>query len=409
MSLASRRKAARRGPRRLVLFSTLYPNAESPTHGIFVEQRLLQYLQRHPAEVRVVAPVPWFPFPQAHFGRYGACARVPRRERRQGIELWHPRFAVLPRLGTLANPLTLALAARPLLAAWHREGFDFDLIDAHYFYPDGVAAALLARWLRVPCVVTARGSDINLIARSAGPRRMILWAARQAAANVAVSESLRAAMVALGVAPDRVRVLRNGVDLIRFRPGPRPQPAGTSRILLSVGRLVPLKGHDILLRALAELPDCRLWIVGEGPERGRLQALAAELGVADRVDFHGALPQDRLPALYAAADLLLLASDNEGWPNVLLEAMACGTPVVATAVGGIPEVIAEPVAGRLVRERRPAAFVQAIRALLAELPAAERVRDYAARFGWQPTVDAMQALFDQVVQSPSGLPCAGAG
>jgi glycosyltransferase involved in cell wall biosynthesis len=192
--------------------------------------------------------------------------------------------------------------------------------------------------------------------------------------------------------------MRNGVDLERFQPIPlltaRDRLGWTAEpTLLSVGNLVELKGHHIAIELLNQLPRFRLAIVGAGPERRKLEQLAEQLGVAQRVVFAGRIEQQDLPIYYSAADILILASSREGWPNVLLEAMACGTPVVATDVGGIPEVVAAPEAGRLVAERSAKAFATAVSDLFTNLPPREVVRKYASQFDWSETTKQQIALF----------------
>ncbi|MBF0128018.1 MAG: glycosyltransferase family 4 protein, partial [Magnetococcales bacterium] len=334
---------------KILTFSTLFPNREQPAHGLFVEERLRHLLAGGRVESRVVAPVPWFPLASERFGRYGAFCRVPRFEERHGLRISHPRYLVIPRIGMHLTPWTLAAASWGSVRQVRREGHDFQLIDAHYFYPDGVAAALLGQRLGVPVVITARGTDVNLIPRDPLPRRRILWAGRQAAAVITVCQALREALIDLGMAADKITVLRNGVDPDHFRPMDRVMLRrelglhGT--VLLSAGHLVARKGHDLVIGALPFLPEVHLVIVGEGPERGALEQLALRLGVADRVRFAGLQPRERMPLWFNGADALVLASDREGWANVLLEAMACGTPVLATPVWGTPEVVNSPDAG----------------------------------------------------------------
>ena len=385
---------------RILTFTTLYPNAVSSYHGVFVESRLRYLLASGEVQARVVAPVPWFPFGHAVFGKYGAFARVPYAEERNGIAVRHPRYPLLPKIGMAGAPLSLSAFSRAEFARLRCDGYDFDLIDAHYFYPDGVAAALLARAFRRPFVVTARGTDINLIPRYHLPLRMIRWAAGEAAAVIAVSHALKDALVALGVPGEKITVLRNGVDLKRFMPADRASVRarlGLSRItLLMVGNLVELKGHRFAIRALTDLPEAELLVIGEGEERARLEALAAALGVAQRVRFLGAIPQDQLWQYYGASDVLVLASSREGWPNVLLEAMACGTPVVATRVGGTPEIVAAPEAGVLIDVRSTASLVGAVRQLLASNPDRAATRRYAERFDWEETTRGQIELFDRV-------------
>ncbi|MBV9748898.1 MAG: glycosyltransferase family 4 protein [Acetobacteraceae bacterium] len=386
---------------RLLTFSTLFPHAGRPNHGIFVENRLRHLLATGEATSTVLAPVPWFPSASARFGDWARHAMAPPHEVRDGLHVHHPRYALLPRVGMLSAPASLFLAGRRRLRQLLRAGLQFDLIDAHYLYPDGVAAVALGRTFGKPVVVTARGSDVTQYPAYAGPRRMIRWAMANAAALISVSAGLRDAMVGLGASPGSVTVLRNGVDLTLFHPGDRDAARRelclTGPTLLSAGHLIPRKRHELVIEALRLLPEWRLLIVGEGPERGRLEAAAAAAGVADRVRLLGAWPHAAMPRLYAAADLLVLASSREGWANVLLEAMACGTPVVASRIPGNPEVVRDPAAGRVVEDNTPEGFAVAIRAVAAQNASRAGTRAYAEGFGWEATSAGQLDVFRRVL------------
>jgi glycosyltransferase involved in cell wall biosynthesis len=371
---------------RVLTFTTLYPNAEMPNHGIFVENRLRETVSAHPLCATVIAPVPYFPSKSPFFGRFARFARVPQREERHSIQVFHPRYALLPKVGQSSAPWLLYRAAR---AACRRLGFNkstIDVIDAHYFYPDGVAAAWLAQDLGLPLVVTARGSDVNFIARDPLSRTRIVQAAEQATTVIAVADALKRRMVELGIAASKILVVRNGVDLKRFGPidreAARRRNGLTGYTAITVGNLVPLKGHVLIIEAMASLPDCTLLIAGNGPLRPDLEAKISALGLEGRVRLLGEVPHDRLTELYGAADCSILMSEREGWPNVLLESMACGTPVLATTVGGTPEIVTRPEAGILLRERSAAALVEALRELRARPPDRVATRRYAEGFGW---------------------------
>jgi len=376
---------------KILTFSTLFPNAQKPGHGIFVETRLRHLVASGQVEARVVAPVPWFPSSNPRFGSYARLAGVPDHEVRHGLQVAHPRYLTLPKIGMNVAPLLLAQGAKPAIARLLDEGFDFDLIDAHYFYPDGVAAAMLARYFNKPLVITARGSDITLLPQFPLPRRMITWAARRADAVITVCNALREEVVALGVDAGKVTSLRNGVDLELFHPIERsPNPAFT---LLSVGHLVPVKAQELIIGALPLLPGVRLVLAGDGPNRAMLEALARSLDVAARVTFLGAVPQAQLREHYGRADALVLASSREGWANVLLESMACGTPVVASRVYGTPEVVAAPEAGVLMAERTPQGVADAVNALRANYPDRAATRRYAEKFSWADTTAGQLRIF----------------
>jgi teichuronic acid biosynthesis glycosyltransferase TuaC len=386
---------------RLLTFSTLFPNAERPNHGIFVETRLRYLISSGKVESRVVAPVPWFPFRHARFGQYASFAKVPKEETRYGIKVDHPRYFLPPKVGMNLAPFLLARAVRPTIQRILDEGYDFDLIDAHYFYPDGVAAILLGRYFKKPVVITSRGTDINLIPQYTVPRKLILWAAKQAKGMITVCNALKTEMVQLGVDAERITPLRNGVDLQRFQPvdreAVRKALGMTEFTLLSVGLLEARKGHDVIIQAMPQLTDVKLLIAGSGPDRRKLEELAQQLGVANRVTFLGPVPQTELRNYYGAADALVLASSREGWANVLLESMACGTPVIASNVWGTPEVVASPDAGVLMSERTPQGVADAVQALRAHYPDHTATRRYAEKFSWDDTTQGQIDLFEKII------------
>jgi glycosyltransferase involved in cell wall biosynthesis len=378
-------------PLRVLVFSTLFPNECEPVKGLFVEQRVRQWHSVARTDTRVIAPIPWWPLRQRFFGRYALYAGVPQVETRAGIPVLHPRFPVIPKIGMLLAPLLLALAMVPVLRKLIRSGWQFEVIDAHYFYPDGVAAALLGLWFRRPVIITARGSDLNLIARYALPRRMIAWAARRAATNITVAAALRDRLIAIGADPASIEVLPNGVDPELFVPRDRSASRAAlglpGPLLISVGRLVRAKGHDLAIEALRELPGWHLAIVGDG-DRAVLQELARQNAVGDRVFLIGPVAQTDLARYYSAADALVLASESEGMPNVVLEALACGIPVIATPVGDVPAIVSSPALGRLLPQRSAAAIAEAVKDLQAAGVDAGALRAAATRFSWLRTSEA---------------------
>lgn len=383
-------------PIRLLTFSTLYPNPAQPNHGVFVENRLRHLVATDEAVSTVLAPVPWFP------GRAPPRAAIPVTEQRHGIAVHHPRFLALPGLGMATNPALLYRSARAALDQLLRQGLAFDLIDGHYLYPDGIAAIRLGRDLGLPVVLTARGSDTSQLPHYRLPGRMIREAIARADALVAVSAALGEGLVALGAPPGKITVLRNGVDLTLFRPMPdrsalRAALGFAAPTLLSIGHLIERKRHHLVIEALRHLPAHRLMIIGEGPERAALEARAAAWGVADRVTFAGAVPHRDLPRYYTAADVMVLASSREGWANVLLEAMGCGTPVVATAAWGSREAVAAPEAGIVVDEATAEAIAGAVRHLADAPPDRAATAAYAAQFSWDETTSGQLALFRRVL------------
>jgi teichuronic acid biosynthesis glycosyltransferase TuaC len=388
-------------PLRLLTFSTLFPDSERPNHGIFVENRLRHLVGTGEATSTVLAPVPFFPFCSRRFGEWGRLARVPPREERHGLTVHHPRYPVLPRVGMSLAPVLLYAASRRALARLMAGGLAFDVIDAHYVYPDGVAAVWLGRHFGKPVVITGRGSDLTELPDYRVPGWFIRWALAEADGLIGVSAALRERMVALGAEPSRAMTLRNGVDTSAFHPVDREQARTalglTGPALVSVGSLIERKGHRRTIEAMADLPEFTLLIVGEGPERAALEALIARLGLGERVRLLGARPHAELPQVYGAADASVLASSREGWANVLLESMACGTPVVASNIPGNPEVVQEWAAGLVVEQNTATGIAAGVRRLFADPPARAATRAYAERFSWDETSAGQLALFRRVL------------
>lgn len=386
---------------RLLTLTTLYPNAVQIRNGIFVRERLHKLLGRYDLTATVIAPVPWFPFESARFGRFADFARVPKQESDGPVEVRHPRFVMVPRISESFMPLTYAHTVQRAVA---RSAIEFDVIDSHFAFPDGVAAALLARRFRRPSVVTVRGSDINIIAKERIAGRWIRWSLLEHDAVIAVSNALAERVREIVPEHPNVHVLANGVDAEVFAPS--DQRAEVARedepLVLSVGNLIPLKGHHLVIEALSRLNGARLMIVGHGPMKNELVALAERLGVRERVEFVPEVQRAELVEMYRSAAVTVLASSNEGMPNVVLESLSCGTPVIATSVGGIPEVLKPPDGGVLLSERSSPAIARAVRDCLDSPRDAQRVRETVADRSWTATIDGLHALLERVYAEHRG-------
>lgn len=371
-----------------------------PQHGIFVENRLRQIVETGEVSAQVIAPVPWFPFKQEIFGHYGSLARIERLEERFDLSIQHPRFLTIPKVGMHLAPELLFRATVNRVKRSVEETRAV-LIDAHYFYPDGVAAAKIGGALGLPVVISARGSDINLIAQYEGPRTRIVEAARDCAVIIAVSQALKERMIDIGIDADRIHVLRNGVDLEVFSPISTKIARDMTGIerptMVAVGNVLSSKGQDVAIRALTLVQNLDLVIVGTGADVPTFQKLAIDLGVVDRVRFVGSVPQAELRSWFSAAEFSVLASMREGSPNVVLESMACGTPVIANDVGGASEIITSPEAGRLMSARTPEALAAAIEGLRASPPDRKATRAWAENFSWESTIEAQVSLYRNVV------------
>lgn len=354
-------------------------------------------------DVTVVNPVGIPPVPMK---RYAALREIPEVEQQGAVTVHHPRFLLVPGLSGPINPMLIAHAVLPLAKRLHAEQ-PFDMVDAQFFYPDGPAAAKVARSLELPLAVKGRGSDIHLWGMRALPRRQMLEAARQSSVLLSVSCALARDMVSLGMPEDRIRVHYTGLDRARFHPMPRAEarqrisgqhalgvwPDG--RLLLCVGALLPIKGQALAIRALLLLPDdVRLAIVGTGLHEPALRTLVTELGLDARVQFLGAVDHDVLPDLLSAADAMVLPSEREGLANAWIEALACGTPVVIPDVGGAREVVLDNSAGRIV-DRTPEAIAQGLAEVLADPPSQASVAANAERFSWDANAASLAAIYEE--------------
>lgn len=370
-----------------------------PNLGVFVENRLRAVcaFASDKIKVHVVAPVPWFPFSSDMFGSYALYNRIPKHEMRHNIKVDHPRYPVIPKIGEWLQPDTYAFFVIRYLEKLFEEQGKYDLIDAHFFYPDGVAAAKIAKYFDIPLTITARGSDISDYTTRSVARERIVQAGNASQQNAAVCAALKDAMVNTGMTASKIRILRNGIDLKKFRVISSIEKPDQYIHVVSVGALVPRKGHHLTIEAIAELPNVHLSIAGAGPERTHLVRLIEKLGLQKRVTLLGPIPHDQLPALYNSAHLSVLSSDREGWANVLLESMACGTPVAATAIWGTPEVIKNRSAGVLIQTRSVQEIRRGIQELACHLPDTTETRLYAEQFSWDDTAQGIIKMFEKAV------------
>ena len=389
---------------RILVFTSLFPNNIWPNQGVFVKERVAHVARIEGVEARVVAPVPYYPpLP----GWRGAYRRIAEREDLDGLRVEHPRYAMVPKVGARWHGAFLYRALRSRVERMRQE-FPFDVIDAHYLYPDAYAAVRIGKDLGIPVVSSARGSDVNLIGRMPSLAPMVREVLLESRRLIAVSAALAQAMRELG-APD-VAVIPNGVDASTFHPMDRARARldlGLSEgpVLLSVGNLVPNKGMDRLLRAVSRASAERassaasratILIVGHGPEEARLRRLATDLGLGPRVRFAGVVPHESLAAWYAAADLFCLATEREGWPNAILESLACGTPVLATRVGGVPEILRSDRVGMMV-EPGDEPFARAMTEALGRLWDRGEIARFAAGHTWEAAARAAHGVLESAL------------
>jgi glycosyltransferase involved in cell wall biosynthesis len=387
--------------RHALVLSTLYPNPANPRFGTFVARSLEALAKRGDWRVTVVNPIG---LPPVALGRYRALSALPQVSVEGGITIHRPRFTLIPRIGAQRNPAAIARAVLPLARALHAET-PFDLVDAQFFFPDGPAAAAIARALDLPLSIKARGSDITFWGEQDFARRQMLAAAQAAKGLLAVSHDLARKMAAMGMDEAKITVHYTGLDRDRFRPFEhtqlRRQLSGelgfampdNAPLLACVGALIARKGQAIAITALKDIPGARLVLVGKGEDEAALRALAASEGVADRVHFAGSLDHDLMPLILSAADVMVLPTASEGLANAWVEALACGTPVVTCDVGGARELIVSDVAGRLV-ERTPQAVAAGVNVVLNNPPPREAVAALTESFSWEANAAALAAHWE---------------
>ena len=391
---------------KVLVFTTLYPNNIWPNHGVFIKERMAQFATLDGCEVKVVAPVPYFP--PIKFNWRWRFSQVAKYEVRDGIDVYHPRYYMMPKWGMIFYGVLMFLSVLRAVKRL-RNDFDFDLIDAHFVYPDGFAAVLLGKYFNKPVVVSARGSDINLFSTFPIIRRMLSYTLKKATRVIAVSQALKGAITNLRVPADKVFVVPNGVDMKKFYPLPKESARSElnlpkKRIILSVGNLTANKGFDLLIRVFSRLvkdpsgDDLFLVIVGEGTMRRQLESLITSLRIDDKVKLVGAVPHERMHLWYNAADIFCLMSEREGLPNVLIEALACGVPAVATTVGGIPEIISSDQLG-LLTGREESEIADAIRAGLAKTWHAGAALEHIMTFSWERSARTVQQIFQQALEA----------
>lgn len=387
----------------MLSLATLYPNPITPRFGTFVARSLEALARRGDWRVSVVNPIG---VPPLVFGRYKPLAALPQRSEECGVTVHRPRFTLIPKLGAERNAGAIARAVLPLARAVHAQ-HPVDVVDAQFFFPDGPAAAIIARELGAALSIKARGSDITFWGEKPAPRRQMVDAARAASGLLAVSQDLACRMAAIGMDETKITLHLTGLDRDRFRPLAHPQlraqlsrelgfdlPAGAP-VLACVGALIERKGQAVAIEALAELPDARLVLVGTGADEARLRALTAKLGLSQRVHFAGSVDHDVLPLLLSASDTMVLPTANEGIANAWVEALACGTRLVTCDVGGAREVVTGPLAGRLVA-RNVKSVAAGVRAVLAEPANRLEVAALAEKFSWDANAAALADHFDRL-------------
>jgi peptidoglycan/xylan/chitin deacetylase (PgdA/CDA1 family) len=398
---------------RVLAVTQIFPNAAEPLWAPFNRQQFAALGRR--CEVEVLATIPWFPGASvaARWSAAGRLARVPRDERIDGLAVTHPRVLYVPRYG---HALSGALYAASVLPEVLRRRGRYDVLLGSWAYPDGAAVVALAKALGVPAVIKLHGSDMDVLAKRPALRRQMQLALPRAARIVAVSRTLAQAAQDLGVPADRIDVIGNGVDGELFHPRERAaaraavgRPDDARKWILYVGRLEAEKGVLDLSAAFGRLAaarsDVALVLLGDGKARAAAEEALRPCG--DRALFLGARPLAEVPLWMCGADLVTLPSHHEGTPNVLLEALTCGRRVVATRVGGIPDVVHRDELGALVPVGDVAALSAALGAVLDAPYDAGVIATLGARGGWEQSAARLHDTLLRAMGADRGHPTNG--
>ncbi len=387
------------------MVTNLYPNSAEPVRGLYIRQ-LVEMLAAN-YDVRVVAPLPWVPKWVAH--RWQRSLLVPAEEYIGEIKVYHPRYLVIPRILRFSHGFTFAASLRRCFRNIVAD-FDFELISVHWMLPDAFGTVLAAKSIDVPVVAHALGCDINDYIRYPLRRRMIRWALLRSAAIVTKSEEIATKIASLEVDRSKLYVVHNGVNKQRFQPRDKSEQRRSlqipleERVVLFVGNFAVEKGVTYLLQAFAQVAqsfeNTVLYLIGDGPLRSELESEAIELGIDSQTRFLGRVVHEEVPRYINSADVLCLPSLREGCPNVILESLASGTPVVASAVGAVPEMVRRTNIGVMVSPRDASALAEGISQSLGKRGEACADFDWPS---WEQNAAAIDAIFSGVLKNHEQL------
>ena len=351
---------------RVLIITNLFPNKSQPDRGVFNKQQFLEL--KNFCEFRVVAPLPWMPKSLAK-GDKAFLNEVPAEEIIEGIKVYHPRYLVTPKVGRNLYGFFYFLGIKNTVKKIYQT-FSFDAIFATWAYPDAFAAALVSRIFEKPLIIKVHGTDINVAGQYFLRRKMMAYAFDTAQKVIAVSIPLREKIIAMGIPPQKVVLVSNGLNKEIFRKMDKKECQrnlsldSNKKHVVYIGNLVPIKGVKYLVEAFRDMPEnISLNIIGDGELKMELEKESRTLNLTNRINFLGKRPHQEMPLWFNAADVFCLPSLNEGCPNVILEAMACGAPIVASRVGGIPDLVSAD-QGLLIEPADPEALTQALKAVI---------------------------------------------
>jgi teichuronic acid biosynthesis glycosyltransferase TuaC len=391
----------------VLFFTNLFPTPVDPTRGIFHLQLVRELASI--CDITVVCPLPWFPrWPfLKRLARWYAFAEIPREYEISGIHVYSPKYLMLPKVSGAMQGRLVYLGSRPVVQQLHRQ-LPFDVINALWLYPDAVAAAHMGKELGIPMVPAALGCDVNRMLNESDKRDQIVSMLKNAERIISVSDGLRDGMVAEGVLKDRVSTISNGVNTDLFFPREKSLERSrhglppNKKIAVYVGRLAEEKGLTTLVAAAglisAKRQDFLLCIVGDGPQMDELRAQTAALGVSETINFIGHQNHEAIASWLGACDVFCLPSIREGCPNVVIEALSSGRPVVASRVGGIPDMV-KPYAGALVEPAQPVTLAEALNQALDQNWDTEAIANSVNENTWRATAEVYLSVYKDAVSA----------
>ncbi len=392
---------------KLIVFTSLFPSKKRPNAGLFIRERMFRVGKQIP--IIVISPVPWFPFQSViQYWKPYFRPQPEKYEEQSGIEVHYPRFLSVPGILKNWDGFFMALGSWRLLRKLKQQQ-KFNIIDSHFAYPDGYAATLLGKLFKVPVTITLRGTEVPLSAMPARKIKM-MEALNNATQIFSVSKSLKNHVVDLGADEDKIKVVGNGIDTSKFYPVDKNiaremlDIAQTDKVMISVGGLVDRKGFHRVIAVMPALvnkfPNLIFLIVGgDGPEGGireKLELQVQQLNLQKHVRFLGGIASEELKTPLSASDVFVLATANEGWANVFLEAMACGLPVITTDVGGNQEVVNSDELGTIVPFGNPKALEMALITALEVQWDKDAILKYAQDNTWDKRVSVLVKHFKQL-------------
>lgn len=392
---------------KILTITSVFPNSKQPCLGVFIRERMFNAAKH--CELKVIAPVPWFPF--ACYLKKNYRPLVDYKEIQDSIEVYHPKFFSIPYFCKFLDGMFFFLSCI-ITVINLKKNFKFDIIDSHFAYPDGFGAVLLGKLFRIPVTITIRGT-IKKLLNYPLIKFQIIYALKNAVKIFAVCNDLKSVAVSLGVSNNKVEVIPNGIDIEKFKPIDKLTArkelgiAADKKILISVGGLVERKGFHRVLSVLPQvkqaIPDIMYVMVGgpsvEGNYGPVLMRMVKELSLRDYVMFAGQQLHDNLYKWFSASDIFCLATSNEGWANVFLEAMACGLPVVTTRVGGNEEVVSSDDYGMLFELEDKDGMAHAIIKSVQKEWNREKIINYARKNTWDIRSNYLISQFNDVINS----------